>query len=84
MWGAGLRSRNRVSSRETQASMRHTAHGSARGRKEGAMRAIVYEKYGSPDVLELRDIDKPSVTADGVRSCFLTCPSLQGRRRQAL
>ncbi len=30
------------------------------------MKAIVYEKYGSPDVLELSDIDKPAVTDDGV------------------
>jgi NADPH:quinone reductase-like Zn-dependent oxidoreductase len=30
------------------------------------MKAIVYEEYGSPDVLELRDIDKPSVSDDGV------------------
>jgi NADPH:quinone reductase-like Zn-dependent oxidoreductase len=30
------------------------------------MKAIVYEMYGSPDVLELRDIDKPSVSDDGV------------------
>jgi NADPH:quinone reductase-like Zn-dependent oxidoreductase len=30
------------------------------------MKAIVYERYGSPDVLELRDIDKPSVSDDGV------------------
>jgi NADPH:quinone reductase-like Zn-dependent oxidoreductase len=30
------------------------------------MKAIVYERYGAPDVLELRDIDKPSVTDDGV------------------
>lgn len=30
------------------------------------MKAIVYERYGSPDVLELRDIDKPGVTDDGV------------------
>ena len=30
------------------------------------MRAIVYEKYGSPDVLELREIDSPVVTDDGV------------------
>ena len=30
------------------------------------MKAIVYERYGSPVVLELRDIDKPAVTDDGV------------------
>jgi NADPH:quinone reductase-like Zn-dependent oxidoreductase len=30
------------------------------------MKAIVYERYGSPDVLELRDIEKPAVTDDGV------------------
>ena len=30
------------------------------------MKAIVYERYGSPDVLELRDIDKPTVSDDGV------------------
>ena len=30
------------------------------------MKAIVYEKYGSPDVLEVREIDKPVVTDDGV------------------
>jgi NADPH:quinone reductase-like Zn-dependent oxidoreductase len=30
------------------------------------MKAIVYERYGSPDVLELRDINKPSVSDDGV------------------
>jgi NADPH:quinone reductase-like Zn-dependent oxidoreductase len=34
--------------------------------KEDAVKAIVYEKYGSPDVLELRDVEKPSVTDDGV------------------
>jgi len=30
------------------------------------VKAIVYERYGSPDVLELRDVEKPSVTDDGV------------------
>jgi NADPH:quinone reductase-like Zn-dependent oxidoreductase len=30
------------------------------------MKAIVYERYGSPDVLELRDVEKPAVTDDGV------------------
>jgi NADPH:quinone reductase-like Zn-dependent oxidoreductase len=30
------------------------------------MKAIVYERYGSPDVLRLRDVDKPAVTDDGV------------------
>jgi len=30
------------------------------------MKAIVYHEYGSPDVLELRDIDKPLVKDDEV------------------
>ncbi len=30
------------------------------------MKAIVYERYGSPDVLEFRDVEKPGVTDDGV------------------
>jgi len=30
------------------------------------MKAIVYERYGAPDVLELRDVEKPAVTDDGV------------------
>jgi NADPH:quinone reductase-like Zn-dependent oxidoreductase len=30
------------------------------------VKAIVYEKYGSPDVLKLSEIDRPAVTDDGV------------------
>jgi hypothetical protein len=34
--------------------------------EETTMKALVYDKYGSPDVLELREIDRPVVTDDGV------------------
>ena len=30
------------------------------------MKAVVYEKYGSPDVLEYREIEKPTVMEDDV------------------
>ncbi len=30
------------------------------------VKAVVYHKYGSPDVLELKDVDKPVVDDDGV------------------
>ncbi len=34
--------------------------------KENSMKAIVQDEYGSPDVLELRDIDKPEIGDDEV------------------
>jgi hypothetical protein len=33
---------------------------------EGYLKAIVRDTYGSPDVLELRDIDKPEIEDDEV------------------
>ena len=30
------------------------------------MKAAVYHRFGSPDVLELQDIDRPALTGDGV------------------
>jgi NADPH:quinone reductase-like Zn-dependent oxidoreductase len=36
------------------------------GKEENSMKAMVREKYGSPDVLELRDIDIPQIADDEV------------------
>jgi NADPH:quinone reductase-like Zn-dependent oxidoreductase len=40
--------------------------GSVGGRRRDTMKAIVRDTYGSPDVLELRDIDKPEIADDEV------------------
>jgi NADPH:quinone reductase-like Zn-dependent oxidoreductase len=37
-----------------------------RGKEQKSMKAIVQDEYGSPDVLELRDIDLPECTDDEV------------------
>jgi NADPH:quinone reductase-like Zn-dependent oxidoreductase len=36
------------------------------GKEENSMKAIVRDTYGSPDVLELRDIDKPKISDEEV------------------
>jgi NADPH:quinone reductase-like Zn-dependent oxidoreductase len=36
------------------------------GEEENSMKAIVQDNYGSPDVLELQDIDKPAIGDDEV------------------
>jgi NADPH:quinone reductase-like Zn-dependent oxidoreductase len=41
------------------------------------MKAIVQHKYGSPDALELKDIDKPVVKDDEVLVRFTRLPSIQ-------
>jgi NADPH:quinone reductase-like Zn-dependent oxidoreductase len=37
-----------------------------RGKEQKSMKAIVQDEYGSPDVLELRDIDSPQIADDEV------------------
>jgi NADPH:quinone reductase-like Zn-dependent oxidoreductase len=34
--------------------------------EEATMKAIVHERYGSPDVLELKEVEKPELADDGV------------------
>jgi len=34
--------------------------------QENAMKAVVYHEYGSPDVLEMQEIDKPVIKNDEV------------------
>ena len=47
------------------------------------MKAIVQDKYGSPDVLELRAIDKPVVKDDEVlvrvRAAWASLPAITSR-----
>ena len=38
----------------------------ARDNSENPMKAIVYHEYGSPDLLELQDVDKPVAKDDEV------------------
>jgi NADPH:quinone reductase-like Zn-dependent oxidoreductase len=40
--------------------------GAAHGSVRGTMRAIVHERYGRPEVLQLRDVEKPIVEDDQV------------------
>jgi NADPH:quinone reductase-like Zn-dependent oxidoreductase len=37
------------------------SHGDAATAQKNTMKAIVYHQYGSPDVLELRDVSKPGI-----------------------
>jgi NADPH:quinone reductase-like Zn-dependent oxidoreductase len=30
------------------------------------LKAVVYEKYGSADVLEYKEVEKPTITEDGI------------------
>jgi NADPH:quinone reductase-like Zn-dependent oxidoreductase len=41
------------------------------------MKAIIQDTYGSPDVLELKDIERPEVGDDEVLYEFTRLPSIQ-------
>jgi hypothetical protein len=49
------------------------------GKEENSMKAIVRDKYGPPDVLELGDIDEPELADDevllGVGATFVNPPT---------
>lgn len=45
--------------------------------QEDPMKAIVQNRYGSADVLELREIDKPVAADDEVLVRFARLPSIQ-------
>ena len=46
------------------------------GKEENSMKAIVQEKYGSPDILELKDIDNPMFKDDEVLVRVTPLPSI--------
>jgi hypothetical protein len=64
------------------------------GQRENSIKAIVRETYGSPDILELRDIDIPEIGApnleagDARKSVFgslhILTSGLAGRKLSAL
>jgi hypothetical protein len=55
------------------------APGGAWGMKENSMKANVQDTYGSPEVLELREIDKPVVKDDEVLTRFMRRRSTKGK-----